>query len=441
MREPNRVAWNAGDRYIVISTDCHAGSDILGYKPYLEKKWHEEFDAWAASYSSPYDDLMWATAKRNWDSDFRMKEVDADGIAAELLFPNTVPPFFSTLSIFSVSMPRTREEYERRWAGLRAHNRWIRDFCLEEPDRRRGMLQILPHDLDAAIEEMRWAKKADVFAAPLIQSIPPNFPVEPWFHPRYDQLWAACVELAMPVVQHAGSGTPDYPDDAPASFPIMFYEIPVFANRTFGHLILGGVFERFPTLKFSMTEMRSLAWAPDDALRQDSIVADMKSADNYTLPTFAKHGVDALTLKPSEYMRRNCYHAASLDTPANYARRYEVGVDHVMWGSDYPHEEGTSPTSLDAMRWQFAGIPIDECRKILAGNAADLYGFDLDALTPIAAEIGPRVDDVSRPLAVQHDGGATLTVSMSQRPFPGGKALARFDSPVRTDNPRETQSQ
>jgi hypothetical protein len=65
-----------------------------------------------------------------------------------------------------------------------------------------------------------------------------------------------------------------------------------------------------------------------------------------------------------------------------------------MWGSDYPHKEASSPFSREAIALSFAGVPREETAQMLSGNAAKLYGFDLDFLQPIADRIGPRVDDV-----------------------------------------------
>lgn len=83
-----------GARYTLVSSDGHAGAKIAAYKPYLASRWHDEFDAWAATYENPFADLLEATAYRNWDSDRRLAEHDADGVVTEVLFPNTVPPFF-----------------------------------------------------------------------------------------------------------------------------------------------------------------------------------------------------------------------------------------------------------------------------------------------------------------------------------------------------------
>lgn len=109
------------DRYTVVSADCHAGADLLDYRPYLERKHHEAFDAWAAGYVNPYEDLLADTADRNWNSERRLRELEADGIVAEVVFPNTIPPFFPKASL--MAQPPTAAEYELRWAGLQAHNR------------------------------------------------------------------------------------------------------------------------------------------------------------------------------------------------------------------------------------------------------------------------------------------------------------------------------
>lgn len=108
-------AMSGEDRYTVISADCHAGADLLDYKPYLEKRHHDAFDAWAATYVNPYEDLLADTADRNWNSERRLAEMEADGIVAEVVFPNTIPPFYPAASLMA-PVP-TREEFAQRWAG------------------------------------------------------------------------------------------------------------------------------------------------------------------------------------------------------------------------------------------------------------------------------------------------------------------------------------
>ena len=139
----------------MISADAHAGADLPDYRPYLAADWHDEFDAWAEAYVNPFADLLAPTAYRSWDSERRLAENDADGITAEVLFPNTVPPFFEEGSL--VALPPTEADYERRWAGIQAHNRWLADFCARAPGRRAGVAQIFANHIDDALAEVRWA--------------------------------------------------------------------------------------------------------------------------------------------------------------------------------------------------------------------------------------------------------------------------------------------
>ena len=69
--------------------------------------------------------------------------------------------------------------------------------------------------------------------------------------------------------------------------------------------------------------------------------------------------------------------------------RHAIGLEKLMWGSDYPHDEGTFPYSREALRNAFAGLPHEEIAAILGGNAARVYGFDLAALDAVAARVGP----------------------------------------------------
>jgi predicted TIM-barrel fold metal-dependent hydrolase len=394
--------WDTIDRYVIISSDTHAGAELHEYKQYLETRWHDDFEDWAKAYSSPYDDLVDATASRNWDSDYRLKCLEDDGIAAEVTFPNTIPPFFDTIHSFA-SLPWTAEDFERRRAGLQAHNRWLVDFCGQAPGRRRGLVQIMPHDVDLAIQEIRWAKETGVMGGALAPAIPANHAVEPWFHTRYEPLWAALEDLEMPFGQHPGTGGPDVGKDQPAFAAVQLVEFTWWTRRTFAHLILAGVFERHPNLKAVWTE-QGVAWALQDLMLLDMTVGDMKkSAENRTTVLFGSDVIESLSLKPSEYMHRNIYFGASFMSRPEAKYRGAIGVDHLMWGTDFPHEEGTTPYSREALRAAFHDVPEAELRQMLAGTAAGVYGFDLEALVPVAKRIGPTVAEIAVPLDVLPD--------------------------------------
>jgi predicted TIM-barrel fold metal-dependent hydrolase len=95
-------------------------------------------------------------------------------------------------------------------------------------------------------------------------------------------------------------------------------------------------------------------------------------------------------MKPSEYFQRNVYLGASCMPRREVELRHRIGLRNLMWGSDYPHPEGTWPTTREQMRDAFRGVPEDELAAILGGNAARVYGFDTGKLATLVARIGPE---------------------------------------------------
>jgi predicted TIM-barrel fold metal-dependent hydrolase len=383
-----------GDRYTIVSADTHAGGDIGDYRPYLPARWHDEFDAWAATYENPFADLLAATAYRSWDSERRLAEHEADGVAAEVIFPNTVPPFFEEGNL--VALPPTAADYERRWAGAQAHNRWLADFCAAAPGRRAGVAQVFLNDVDDALAEIRRAAETfRPFGGVLLPGIPPGAGMPPLWESVYEPVWALCEELGVPVNIHGGSGLPDYGEHE-AARAMMLIELPWFSHRSIWHLVFSGVFERHPELRVVLTE-QGVAWLPRGLETLDWFYRRM------TLPEAAEakfFGAVAasMSMTPSEYFHRNVWVGASFLRPSESPLRYDVGVDHIMWGDDYPHTEGSYPHTREALRVAFADCPTDEVRRMVETNAAQFYGFDLDRLRPIGARIGPTVAEVATPL-------------------------------------------
>ena len=391
------------ERYLVVTSDAHGGAPMEGYKQYLPARWHNEFDDWLAGVRNPWVDLRDPErARLNWDSAARLAAMDADGVAAEVIFPNTLPPFFD-ISAHLSGVPRTTGEYEQRWAGLQAHNRWLAEFAAEAPVRRKGIAQLLPYDVDDAVAEVEWAASTGVFAGVMLPAVPPNHPVAPLFDRRYDPLWRACASARLPVHQHQGSGSPDG-DGSALSRSIFFTELDLWTRRTLLHLIVGGVFERHPDLAVVWTEMWGLQWAVDDLERMTRRLRNVQSrfADdprelNYAM-TFGAPETDALSLTPIEYFSKNCYIGASMLPRHELRWRHVLGVDRIMWGTDFPHDEGSAPWSVEALRHTMHDLPVDECRLMLGETAARLYGFDLGAVEEVAARVGPAIADVHVPL-------------------------------------------
>jgi len=387
----------ARDRYVVVSADGHAGNEIHGYRDFLEQRYLDDFDRWVADYVCPFPDLEGPGASRNWDSDRRLQELEADGIVAEVIFPNTVPPFYPKSSLTAQPPTSNAAELELRWAGLRAHNRWLADFCATAPGRRAGIAQILLADVDAAVDEIRWAREAGLTGGVLLPGAPPGTGLSPLYSPDYDPIWRVCEELGMPVNHHSGSAVPPM-DETAVDKVVFLLEVTWWAHRAFSHLVFGGVLERFPELQLVLTE-QGTAWIPEELSRLDYFFERMHSAAGSQEVEWGGSVVAGLSLKPSEYWARQCHVGASFIRPAEVPLRDVVGIDKIMWGSDYPHKESSYPYSLEALRLSFAGVPDGEVQQMIGANAATVYGFDLDALATVAARVGPKVVDVADPIA------------------------------------------
>jgi predicted TIM-barrel fold metal-dependent hydrolase len=386
----------ANDRYTIISSDTHAGGSHAQYREFLEERYLEDFDAWRALYQNPYRDLAPGDDRRfrNWDDEMRNGQQNDDGVVGEVIFPNTVPPFFPGFVLFAP--PPDPENYEHRRAGIRAHNRWLVDFCERFPERRAGIGQIFLNDIDDAIEDVTWIKEHGLRGGILLPPVPPDVHeyIRPLNDPAYDRLWALCQDLDIPVNSHGGIGSPAYPPFA-SSHILHFQELLFYTHRTLNWMLLSGVFERFPRLKYVITEQGS-GWLGAHVQNLDGLImgirsgatGEMRWTDDMAPPRLA-----------SEYVHQNLYVGVSMATKFDVDHRDVVAEGHWMWGTDFPHDEATTPFTREHLRISMEGVSTEEKRKLLAGNAAKLYDFDLAALDGEAAKYGPLVDELDRPLS------------------------------------------
>ncbi len=398
------------DRYLLITADTHAGSSPEGYGPYLERKWQDDYQGWLeqsrqlaqvmrqvmGERSIGVDGDPDLDGDRNWNSARRLRETEADGVVAEVIFPNTSPPFAPTM-MSEFGEAEVGKDHERRWAGLRASNRWLADFCQEAPGRRAGIAQIFLPYVKESIEEIRWAKEAGLTGGILLPGAPPGSSVEPLYAPVYEPIFAVCEELEMPINHHSGGSTPDFGMYLPQSLAMFMLEVTWWAHRALWHLMFSGVFERHPDLQFVLTET-GVDWAPGALEKLDQFFHRMKTNDQCSEYIFGAPTVAKMSLTPSEYFARQCHIGASFFPPKECARRHEVGVDRIMWGTDYPHVEGSHPYTRELLRLTFAGVDESEIQQMVAGNAARLYGFDLEQLAPLAAKVGPTKAEIAVPL-------------------------------------------
>ena len=383
-------------RPIVISCDGHAAGRPEDYVPYIEPAYRDRYQEFVDGVRAQALAARAAAAAQNrslfskegveafeqvggpngrdgeWDSALRTEVLEADGVVAEVLFPNGGVPFGG----FGESA-----DHEVRGVGNRAYDRWLLDFADAEPGRRAALAMLTVHDLDATVAEIAWAKEHG-FRGVIVPTTPGEG-LPPYYDPVYDQLWAACADHDLPAHIHGGSGTPAYGDYGAVSMLVYATETVYFAHRPLWFLIWGGVFERHPDFRLVFTESRA-DWVPSTLAYLDGIYSQR----------FFSHIRETVKLKPSEYWERQCSVAASFMGPDESAMRHDIGMDKLMWGADYPHLEGTWPRTRKSLARTFRGVPEDEVRRILTENPARIYGFDVDALQPIADRVCPTYEDL-----------------------------------------------
>jgi predicted TIM-barrel fold metal-dependent hydrolase len=404
--------------YVVISADCHAGPDSPVYRDYLDPGYREEFDEELAERdrmleqrraeagASPFvgddefkeewfgvDDegnsLHELGLRGGWDAATRDKELDADGVCGEVVFPGPDAVTGTMGAPFGAGFnPVATRSPAHLLAGARAYNRWAAELCRESPERRRGLI-VAPFlgDLDGAIAEIRRAQ-ADGLTGGII--IPPRWTgYESYTSHRYDAVWAVCEELSLPVHCHSGPAPQEDYGEVRGWMSVYGYETIFFTARPLWFMMLTGVFERFPRLRMAVTEAGSY-WVPDMLWRMDM----MATREHGMRKMVDTRGI--LRMLPSEYFDRNCAIGSSNTRRRELGRRYEIGVGNIMWGNDFPHPEGTWPYTRAFLKERFADIPVDETALILGENQAEFYGFDLAALQPIADRIGPTPEDLGQ---------------------------------------------
>ncbi len=405
----------------MISADCHAGALPGTYEEYLPKRFHEAARAWWLTYAREMmaragtffdqdaveahaegggggrrlmrqrseksmnlgdDDVLkmlsdenspFAPRQSEFDAEVRVKDLDADGVAGEVIFPQMVA--------FGGGLIQYRRQVvpEHNLAGIRAYNRWLADFCGTNPGRHAGVALINVDDIEVTVQEIRNAKEMGLWGGVLLPTSSGEHPF--YHHPRYEPIWAVCEELEMPLHSHSG-WSPDY-GDAECATAMYISEVDMWAHRAFTALVWSGAFERHENLKFVFTES-GCSWILE-TLRLLEFKAD--------LPIFKYFSKD-LSLRPSEYFARQCYIGASFMSPNEGKDRHKIGLDKLMWGTDYPHLEGTWPNTMKVLRETFADYPEDEIRALLGTTAANVYGFDLEILGPLTDKIGPRLSDI-----------------------------------------------
>ncbi|MDC1294798.1 amidohydrolase [Myxococcota bacterium] len=415
------------DRFLVISGDGHVGPPLPGFAAYFDPNEREEFDRyWRArpgaklaeaasrgdrdALAGFLNGFMQATGGTPeqaasfseraleatvglFDSKTRDRFLDKEGIAAEVLygdgFVENHPPYSDIMESNGQIFGGKPWPFAQQLAGARAYNRWLADFVSENPARRAGVISLpAAHDMSSLLAETKRASESGLRGGVLVPQLEAGLP---GYHDAYyDPLWALAAELALPIAVHGGNArAPDGPDAYGPNEPLAsffhFTESTFFDRRPLWFFIWGGVFDRHPKLKLVFAEALS-HWVPQELMRLDEMYGMWNS----------KTLRERITKRPSDYWRSNCAITATFISRGEVEMRHEIGVDNLLWGSDFPHPEGTWPYTETCLRHAFHDIPQDETGRILGENAVDFYGFDREVLTSIAGRIGPRPEIVVR---------------------------------------------
>ena len=212
-------------------------------------------------------------------------------------------------------------------------------------------------------------------------------------------------ELGLILHFHGGIGVPVDKADSPAAMTVGSIETAWWNYRPLWYLMFGGVFERHPELKVVFTE-GSASWVP-------SIVDEMDVRYEDEWMVFK----DLIANPPSFYWGRQCHVGASFMSRAEVELRDLIGGQNMMFGSDYPHVEGTWPQTASFLHEALSGCSEEVARALCAENSARLYGFDLDYLDGVAAGVGPTTSSVIDGSPSPASAGATdRIVARANRP-------------------------
>jgi len=385
----------------IISIDGHVKAPRAAYRDYVEQTHLAAFDDWlrAADASGRPDagnispDLGPDT---QWDFDRRRRDLENQGVVAEVVFPNGVP---FQASPFDDSGQAPSPELTR--AGKMIYNRWLAEVCSQADGRVSGQAAIVFDDVDQAVKDIHWAK-AQGLGGIMMPALYPDGTF--FFDPALDPIWAAIQEVGLPISQHGGAGVPAYSPPGMAAILTLAYEHAFFSGRSLWQMIVGGVFDRFPELKLVFVETEVHWIAP--ALRNLDMKVSM--GDEWTAFAAFMKRERAFSKLPSEYWASNCYAGISPFHPNQLAietvgsgygpaqGEFTIGSDKAMFGVDYPHFETIYPATMErvAQLVETSTVSEEDAQRILFDNAAEIYGFDRDALKPHVERVGFELSDV-----------------------------------------------
>ncbi len=287
--------------------------------------------------------------RRVSDPHLRIQDMDRDGVQFEIIY-----------GILGAATKLNDPEAANEM--MRIYNDWLVDFSSHYPHRQIALACIPYGDIEAAITEIHRVAKMGLRGLELSCS----WDMDPMWHPSWEPLWQAVHEVDLPLHFHTFPALP--PGKAQQQVGItrraaMFTTVSGFQMNLINivaAIIGGAVLERYPNIRIALGES-GIGWIPYALDRMDYEWEDR----------FHDLG---LKMKPSDYWRRQCKATFQYDRVGTKLVD-EMGVETLMWGSDYPHGDGVWPESSKYIEEQFGHLSADVTHKIVCENAAKFYGL------------------------------------------------------------------
>ncbi len=286
-----------------------------------------------------------------YDPAERLKDQDIDGVSGEVLY--------ATYAMNLYVMP----DAELQEAAFNAYNEWLVEMCSQAPNRLVGLALISVYNVDHAVKELqRWAKRG--LRGAMIAAVPPEG--TEYSEPRYDALWAAAEEIGIPISIHTltSNRVANYRFTREQRGAARYPENPMEVMLTLGEILTSPLLDRHPRLRLVLAEADT-GWLPWLLARVD------RGHERYA----RQNGIHT-ELKPSEYFYRNVSASFIMDRVGVFTREF-IGVENLMWSSDYPHTDSTWPRSRESIEHDFVGVSESDRIKMTCTNAARLYGFQV----------------------------------------------------------------
>jgi predicted TIM-barrel fold metal-dependent hydrolase len=219
-------------------------------------------------------------------------------------------------------------------------------------------------DVQEGIKELERCAKMGL-AGGMITVYPPEG--KGYDNPLYEPLWAAVQALDIPLGMHIATNRPgpgqDFAlEDRNRVRNSFLANADHWVRMSLGDMIFSGVLERYPKLQVGTVE-HELSWLPHFLDRIDYTYTQRVQQERYRFKE---------AMLPSDYFHRNVF-AGFQEDAMGIRDRHIIGVDNLLWGSDYPHVESTFPRSRQIIEEILADCTEEEKAKIAGGNAARIY--------------------------------------------------------------------